>query len=99
MENIPESAILHLDGNRGQYMPRDFFEITIPECIKWDCSDETKTWILATCKDPENESYWHAWNDAENHCTIVDPDSGIEYYLYQDMDLWLVPKGENDERF
>ena len=95
---IPENAICYLDSARGIYIPRDFFEITKPECISWHCDESQKQWILETCSDPDNDFYWDAWNDAEchQHLTVTDPDTGIEYSLYQDMDLWLIPVNLED---
>ena len=87
--SLPESAKLYLDSNRGVYIPRDFFQETRPECIKWACDSETKAWILDQCSNPDNESYWDAWLQAENDVTVIDGD--VEYQIYPDDDLWLVP--------
>ncbi len=90
---LPESAELYLDGTRGIYIPQNFFEITKPECINWHCDSETKAWILDQCSDPDNEFYWDAWNDAEacSMVTLILRGNGIEYNLYQDNDLWIIP--------
>ena len=90
---LPETAEIYLDDSRGQYIPRDFFQITKPECIRWHCDTEQKTWILDQCSDPDKEFYWDAWNDAEayGHVTVINPETHIEYGLYQDGDLWLIP--------
>jgi hypothetical protein len=93
MNELPDNAILYLDSNRGIYIPRDFFAETKPECIEWTCSAKQKTWILEQCSNPDNEWYWDAWNDAEafGHVHVIMPETGIEYSLYQDGDLWLIP--------
>ena len=93
MCELPENAELYLDGNRGVYIPQNFFEETKPECINWHCDDEHKEWILSECSNTDHEFYWDAWNDAECNgmVTVTSPESGIEYNLYQDGDLWLVP--------
>lgn len=93
MNELPESAMHYLDASHGQYIPQAFFEQTKPECINWHCDDETKAWILESCANPESENYWEAWSDAEayGYVTVIEPGTGIEYSLYQDGDLWLVP--------
>ena len=90
--SLPESAELFLDSARGQYIPRDFFDVVKHSCLNWHCNDESKAWILDQCSSPDNEFYWDAWNDCENGMiTVTDPFLNIEYGLYQDGDLWLVP--------
>ena len=93
MCELPENAELYLDGNRGVYIPQNFFEETKPECINWHCDKEQKDWILDQCSNPENEGYWDAWNDAAGYgcITVTDPDDGIEYGLFHCDDLWIVP--------
>ena len=95
---LPDGAVHYLDGARGIYIPRDFFLETKPECINWHCDQDTKKFILESCADPDNEWYWEAWSDAEMYgqITVTMPDTGIEYRLYQDGDLWLIPV-ENDD--
>jgi len=40
---------------------------------------------------PDEEGYWDAWTSIlDNFEATV---SGVTYYLYQDGDLWWVPKG------
>jgi hypothetical protein len=93
MCELPETAELYLDSARGQYIPQNFFEVTKPECINWHCDTDTKDWILDQCSSPEKEFYNDAWNDAECYgmVTLTNPDTEIEYTLYQDGDLWIIP--------
>lgn len=93
MNDLPEGSILYLDASRGIYIPQAFFEQTKPECIRWHCSEDAKAGILTACANPDSDSYWEAWNDAEayGYVTVIEPDTGIEYSLYQDGDLWLIP--------
>ena len=39
--------------------------------------------------DPENESYWEAWNELLDKLTFTN-DNGVEFSLYQDGDLFAV---------
>ena len=95
MCQLPETAELYLDSNRGQYIPQHFFMKTKPETITWHCDADTKAWILESCSDPDNEDYWEAWNDAECYgmVSVTNPETNVEYTLYQDGDLWLIPVG------
>ena len=91
MCELPENAELYLDGNRGVYIPQNFFEETKPECINWQGIENEKDEIISDCSNPENEFYWDSWIRFEDYATVTDPNNGIEYSLYQDGDLWLVP--------
>ena len=80
MENIN----LLLDSARGQYIPRDFidgFDLTkfsgIPD------------WTVKKCQDPDNDSYWEAWETILNNAEYKHSDGRI-FTLYQDGDLWLI---------
>jgi hypothetical protein len=91
METLPENAELYIDGSRGQYIPQNFFEITLPDCINWHGIADEKDEILKDCSSPENEFYWDSWIRFEDYATVTNPDTTIEYNLYQDGDLWLIP--------
>ena len=91
MNELPETAELYLDSARGQYIPQNFFEITKPECINWHGIEDEKEEILADCSDPYNEFYWDSWIRFEDWATVTNPENGIEYNLYQDGDLWIIP--------
>lgn len=88
MFDLPESAILFSDSARGIYIPQHFAETVKRECVT--CVDSADLDILA--KGPDTcEFYWDIWSDVESRAILIDPDSGTEYKLYQDGDLWLVP--------
>lgn len=80
-------AKLLFDGNRGVHIPRDFaLEISqfsvqnMPE-DGWE--------ILANGHD--NELYWEVWDEVLNNVILTEPDTGIQYYLMQDQDVWMIP--------
>ena len=87
MNDLPESAELFLDGARGQYIPQNFAEIVIRECVEgvtdedWECLEA----------GPEHEWYWEAWNNVLNRAILTNP-SGERFTLYQDDDLWMIPE-------
>jgi len=90
MENVNlENAILYASDRHGVYIPQYFAESIKREFISG--IDLTDLHILEVGPDLCNESYWNVWNDVEMNAIVTDPDSGIEYCLYQDGDLWLVP--------
>jgi hypothetical protein len=90
MNNLPDESILYADSSRGIYIPQYFAESVnrsaIVEGSKWinDLDELTKG-------PDECESYWDIWADILDNMTLHDNSSGIEYGLYQDGDLWLVP--------
>ena len=90
MENINlENAILYADSSRGVYIPQYFAETIKRECVKgltdlcW--SD------LRDANAIDNGYYLETWERVLNNAIVTDPNTGIEYALYQDGDLWLVP--------
>lgn len=86
--------ILYLSDSRGIYIPRDFVECTYRSCIS-GVTDED----LEACTDPDSEGYWDAWAHVEANAIITDQETGKEYNLYQDGDLWLIERGaEYDEK-
>jgi hypothetical protein len=38
-----------------------------------------------------SETVWDSWTHILDNATVIDIETGIEYGLYQDGDLWLVP--------
>jgi hypothetical protein len=82
-------VILLFDGGHGQYVPQFFAEL-YPELL-----DEEQKEVL---KDKDHDLYWEIWADVMDNVTITDAE-GVEYYLYQDGDLWLVPVGYELEEF
>ena len=88
MFDLPESAICYADSARGVFIPKYFAESIKRDCVTGiDLADLDQ---LALGPD-SCERYWDIWHDVESRAIVTDPDSGIEYALYQDGDLWLVP--------
>lgn len=85
------AVTLILSDARGTYIPRDFVcddnnVIDVEHCAKWGLTDANRgQWEAAA--DPENESYWDAWDWILNNAEYVDSD-GDKYRLHQDGDLW-----------
>jgi hypothetical protein len=91
MCELPETAELYLDGSRGQYIPQNFFEITKPECINWHDLDADKDAIKADCMELDSDFHHDCWTDVLDNVTLINPDTKVEYTLYQDGDLWIIP--------
>lgn len=104
MFNLPESAILFADSARGVYIPQHFAESVKREYVS-GISIETLDLLLidpnanyeSEADRDKQEWYWHNWTYVMDNAIVTDPDSGIEYTLYQDGDLWLVPVDWNPE--
>lgn len=92
MYNLPDTAILYASDRHGIYIPQYF-----AESIKRDCVSYVSPGQWDDLSDPENEWYWNTWNDVECSAIVIDPETGIQYRLYQDGDLWLVPCDWNPE--
>ena len=92
MCQLPENAELYLDGSRGQYIPQNFIEITKPECINENGIISPWTdWKEILLAGPDHEFYWDVWIDVCDTVTITDPTIDVEFNLYQDGDLWIIP--------
>lgn len=88
MENINlENAILYADSSRGVYIPQYFAESINRECVRGLEGQHNWEDISDAC----NEYYWQSWTVFLDSATVIGPDTGIEYGLWQDGDLWLVP--------
>jgi hypothetical protein len=79
---------LFLDGNRGQYIPRDFANTVKRECVTGVNANEWEK------LEAGPDAAWHleTWENVLNNAVINDAD-GTKYRLHQDGDLWLVPEG------
>ena len=98
MNDLPESAELFLDGARGIYIPRDFALIVRRDHVEGVSEED---WAILKAGPPGGvlneegyegyEDYWNVWEDVLNDAVLTGPDTGIQYYLYQDGDLWLIP--------
>ena len=99
MFDLPVSAILFSNSARGVYIPQHFAEsVNRYSIANWS------SWLSdldALCKGPDDcEYYWEIWEDMLNRLELRDSSTDIEYRLYQDGDLWLVPTdwdSESDE--
>lgn len=83
-------AILLFDSNRGIYIPQNFAEEIIRDYVS-GVSDE----VWKTLENgPDDEWYWEAWDSVMDSAEITVPEQpGIKFSLWQDGDVWLVPKG------
>lgn len=79
-------AILFSDSARGQYIPQHFAEC-IDRSKLHGASDEDMATLEA---GPDEDWYWEAWVNVLDNATVID--GGTTYDLWQDGDLWLVPR-------
>lgn len=82
--------ILYADGARGIYIPQFFAESIRRDRVSGVSEEDLNT--LALGDTEENEYYWDTWADVLDHAIVTD-DAGVQYTLWQDGDLWLVPVG------
>jgi len=87
MFDLPENAILYANDSHGVYIPQHFSESIDPRHLS-GVTGEDMAILLA---GPDHEYYWDAWHDVESNAVLTDSD-GIEWVLYQDGDLWLLPR-------
>lgn len=84
-----ENAHLYASDSRGVYIPQHFAEsVYRDKCV--GVSDEDYAILEA---GPDHEWYWDTWDTVINNAELTG-DDGVKYYLWQDGDLWLVPKDE-----
>ena len=87
MNELPESAELYLDSNRGIYIPQNFIECTDPACL----SNVDQQDINTLLQGPDDEWYWEAWTNILDNAILTEHRTGKQFNLYQDGDLWLIP--------
>lgn len=93
MNNEP---LLWLNDSRGIYIPRDF-AASFVDRDKHVSGVSAENWAILDA-GPDHEWYWDAWTEVCDDARIAG-DDGVEYFVYQDGDCWLVPKGmEWDDR-
>lgn len=85
------NATLIIADRFGVYIPQRF-----ARCYSFDLlglSEKFQDDYKCILQGPsaENEWYWDAWQSILDNATLKDTD-GIVHYLYQDGDLWAVPK-------
>lgn len=84
-------AILFADSARGVYIPQYF-----AESIKRDCvAGITEEQFATLAAGPDAEWYWETWETVMNNAEVTIPETGAKAWLYQDGDLWIVPKEED----
>jgi len=70
----------------GEDMARQLFN-TIPD----------KENLLILLDGPENENYFDAFEYIENHCKVII--DGVEWFVCQNEDTWLVPAGYDFDQY
>ena len=97
MNRSTQEPYVALNGAHGRYIPQLFCnDITKNECaaLNIDWHD------VEVCQEgPDTEYYWDSWSQVLDNFKATD-DTGINWYLYQDGDLWAYPEGyEFDDEF
>jgi len=77
------------DSNRGVFIPQNFAEEVSRDCVS-GLSDSDWATLEA---GPDGEWYWEAWDSVLNNAVITMPKTGIEYTVYQNGDVFLIPVG------
>ena len=87
------NAILIVDSHHGIYCPKCFIDDIRLDCLNWpdEISETRKREILNTIDNPDDEFYWDEWDWFTQSVTVTDPETNIEYWIYQNEDVWLVP--------
>ena len=85
--NLPRDAVLYADSNLGVYIPK-FFADSINRYSVLNVRFEDYT-ILS--KGPDSEYYWDTWDAVLDKAIVLDH-NGVVFTLYQDGDLWFIPK-------
>jgi hypothetical protein len=89
MNNLPETAVLLISDQWGIYIPQRFAELEFESPLDIVSNADE----FAILEDgPDHEWYWEAWETVLRTCIMRDRD-GLDYYLYQDGDLWAIPVG------
>jgi hypothetical protein len=84
MSKQEPAVILLFDGARGVYIPRDFANEIVRECVS---GVDAETFAILEA-GPDHESYWDAWSDVLDRATLTV--GGHSYTLHQDGDLWAL---------
>jgi hypothetical protein len=82
--------ILFLSDARGVYIPRDF-AASFGDRSKSVTGVSDENWAILDA-GPDHEWYWDAWTEVCDHAVVTDA-HGSAYFVYQDGDCWLIPKG------
>ena len=87
--NMPNGSWLYADGSRGIYIPQMFTQSVKRECVAGVSAED---WAALEA-GPEHDLYWDTWDWILDRAELTDPTSGQVFTLYQDGDLWCIPKG------
>jgi hypothetical protein len=87
MTNIPEPH-LFADSARGIYIPYHFATAIDQSCVT---GLEPDDWTILEA-GPDHDLYWDVWTGVCDSAVVTGRD-GINYTLWQDGDLWLIPEG------
>jgi hypothetical protein len=87
-------TLLWLADHRGVNIPKDFAE-SFKDRDKDVSGVDPEQWAILEAGQ-EHEFYWDTWSDVMDSAVITI--DGIEYAVWQDGDVWLIPNGmEYDE--
>jgi len=81
------NAELFATDSRGVYIPQYFAETVLRQYV----TNVTDWQWLQLEAGPHSEHYWDAWTSVLDNARLTTP-QGVEHYLYQDGDLWVIPK-------
>lgn len=84
--NKKPDIILYASDQHGIYIPEYF-----ARSIKRDHVKGVEDWSVLEA-GPFHDDYWDVWDEVLSDAEITD-DKGNVYFLHQDGDLWLIPRG------
>lgn len=87
--SLPDGSFLYVDGCRGIYIPQFFAQSVIRDCVTGISPED---WAILEA-GPEHDLYWDAWDDVLANAELTNPKTSEMFMLWQDGDLWAVPKG------
>jgi hypothetical protein len=85
---ISPYALLLVSDGFGVYVPQAFTERVNFERVR---NVDPLDWaVIAKGPTDDNSGYWDSWDCILQDAILLD-DSGAEYHLWQDGDLWAIP--------
>ena len=87
-EALPDSSILFCEDSSGIYIPKRFADEILRSSVSGIFPLD---WAILEA-GPGTDLYWDAWEMVLDNAIITHPQTGIQYRLYQDGDLWLIPQ-------
>jgi hypothetical protein len=98
IKQIPQPELL-VSGAAGIYIPQTFARVyNVPEYFKNYSEIKEDLELLAAEGSQDTEDYWDIWDEVSSVAKMINED-GLEFYLWQNDDLWSVPKNYNNEDF